>query len=156
MMIANLSGKNQLTFYISSKIYELARLRQREAVSGKNHYNYGKSLKESTKEKLRQHMIGRKMPEGTGAKVALTKIGKPLSKEHKLTLSKAHKGYKHSEKHKQERRERMLSHPSNFKKVQCVKTGLVFTTCQLAAEYFKVHPDTIRNRAKRGLFNYLN
>lgn len=85
-----------------------------EALSGKNHYLYGKHRSKKTKEKLRQAHLGKRLSEETKRKIGESskgrkhtkedlkkmsewQIGKKLSEETKRKISESHKGKRLSE-----------------------------------------------------------
>ena len=128
---------------------------------GKNHPNFGKPMKEETKQKLSLAKKGIKLSDETRKKMSESKIGIKFSEEHKNKISKARLGKKnpfygksHSEETKlkmsvslkgagnpnygrkisEEVKEKMrLGKSSVSKVIQCNETGQIFRSVREAA-----------------------
>jgi hypothetical protein len=77
-------NKNGLGFIPS----EETRKKISEATKGEKNWNWGGTLSDETKEKLRITSTGKKHKEAAKLKVSIAKKGKPLSEEHKKALRK--------------------------------------------------------------------
>lgn len=64
-----------------------------KAKQGINNPNFGKTISEETKQKMRDSMIGFKNSEGAKRKMSITRTGKALSERHVRNQALAHKKY---------------------------------------------------------------
>jgi len=92
------------------------------ANSGPNHRNYGKSLPDKTKEKIRKANKGRPVTKEAKEKMSLAKKGKPnhpQTPESRKKISQARKGIVFTEEHRQNlsnaQNQRFANSPSPFK-----------------------------------------
>ena len=56
------------------------------AISGKNHWNFGKKMSKKTKDAMRASNLGKPRSEETKKKISIAHIGKTISEEHKAKL----------------------------------------------------------------------
>jgi group I intron endonuclease len=66
---------------------------------GENHYNFGKSMSEETREKIKQTKLGSKASEETKLKMSKVRKGISHTKEWSEKISKSHKGKVKSKEH---------------------------------------------------------
>ena len=122
----------------------------------------GHTTSESTKEKLRQHRLGKKLSDETKAKIRATiletkaklrqhHLGKKISDETKAKISKANKGKKHTDETKAKistsLRGRVIKHNSEtknkmsvvkMKKIKCLENQIIYNSISEAAKELNV------------------
>lgn len=101
----------------------------------------GRTVAETTKQKIREVNLGKKLSNETKQKISLANSGKPnamkgktYSEEFKKKCSQAHKGHITSE----ETKKKLRANNPNCKPIICIETGVVYSSVHEASRILNI------------------